>query len=46
VSEAWGWTHHPAWYKAVTGRDPQQAMHEAERQMAEDNCPPPPPRTL
>jgi formate dehydrogenase subunit gamma len=30
VSEAWAWTHHPAWYKAVTGRDPYDAM-EAER---------------
>src|SRR5271167_760418 len=34
VSEAWGWTHHPAWYKAVTGRDPQQALREAEAEMA------------
>jgi cytochrome b subunit of formate dehydrogenase len=31
VSEAWAWTHHPAWYQAVTGRDPYQAM-EQERQ--------------
>ena len=33
VSEAWAWTHHPAWYKAVTGRDPQEAIKEAQRQM-------------
>jgi formate dehydrogenase subunit gamma len=46
VSEEWGWTHHPAWYKAVTGRDPQEALRQAERKLAEDNCPPPPPRTL
>src|SRR5579875_665769 len=33
VSEAWAWTHHPAWYKAITGRDPRQALEEArERQ--------------
>ena len=31
VSEAWAWTHHPAWYKDVTGRDPNEAM-EQERQ--------------
>ena len=41
VPEAWGWTHHPAWYQAVTGRDPQQAMAEAERNLAETNYPPP-----
>ncbi len=46
VSEAWSWTHHPAWYKAVTGRDPQQALRDAERQLAENNCPPPPPSAL
>jgi formate dehydrogenase subunit gamma len=22
VTRAWGWTHHPAWYREVTGRDP------------------------
>src|SRR5258708_33449892 len=31
VSEAWAWTFHPAWYKQVTGRDPQQAYEEARR---------------
>ncbi len=34
VSEAWAWTHHPAWYKEVTGRDPYQAM-EAEKERLE-----------
>jgi formate dehydrogenase subunit gamma len=34
VSEAWGWTNHPAWYKAVTGGDPQQALRQAEERMA------------
>jgi len=31
VTEAWAWTHHPAWFKAVTGRDPKQALEEAEK---------------
>jgi len=35
VSEAWAWTHHPAWYQEVTGRDPYQAM-EQERQRLEE----------
>jgi len=30
VTEKWAWTHHPAWYRAVTGRDPRDA-HERER---------------
>src|ERR1700745_2903979 len=29
VSEAWAWTHHPAWYQEMTGRDPKQALEEA-----------------
>ena len=31
VSEAWAWTHHPAWYKAVTGVDASAAMARAEK---------------
>lgn len=23
VEKRWAWTHHPAWYRAVTGRDPR-----------------------
>jgi formate dehydrogenase subunit gamma len=23
VTRAWGWTHHPAWYREVTSRDPK-----------------------
>ena len=23
VTRAWAWTHHPAWYREVTGRDPK-----------------------
>lgn len=36
VSEAWAWTFHPAWYKNVTGRDPQQAYEAALRKMKAD----------
>lgn len=36
VTRAWAWTHHPAWYRRVTGRDPRldhqrAAEREAER---------------
>jgi len=31
VSESWAWTFHPAWYKEVTGKDPQQAYQETAR---------------
>jgi formate dehydrogenase subunit gamma len=31
VSEGWAWTHHPAWYKAVTGEDADVAMDRARR---------------
>lgn len=36
VSEAWGWTFHPAWYKEITGRDPQVAYEAAARKMKAD----------
>ena len=39
VSEAWAWTFHPAWYKQVTGQDPQQACEEARRQMTRGGKP-------
>lgn len=29
VSEAWAWTHHPAWYREVTGRDPLEDYERA-----------------
>ena len=35
VSERWAWTHHPAWFRAVTGRDAREA-YERERQRLED----------
>jgi len=34
VEKRWAWTHHPAWYRAVTGRDPR-ADYERARQRAE-----------
>jgi formate dehydrogenase subunit gamma len=33
VSEPWAWTHHPAWYKEVTGRDPSEALEEERKKM-------------
>jgi formate dehydrogenase subunit gamma len=35
VSEEWAWTHHPAWYAEVTGRDPQQDYERARRRRQE-----------
>jgi formate dehydrogenase subunit gamma len=33
VTRAWAWTHHPAWYAGVTGRDPRKDYNRAvERQ--------------
>lgn len=37
VSEAWAWTHHPAWYREVTGRDPRGDYEQALRRRAERN---------
>jgi len=31
VTEKWAWTHHPAWYRAVTGREPRDAYEEEKR---------------
>jgi formate dehydrogenase subunit gamma len=36
VNEDWAWTHHPAWYGAVTGRDPREAYERAKRRRAEE----------
>jgi len=35
VTEKWAWTHHPAWYRAVTGRDPRAAYERERRRQAE-----------
>jgi formate dehydrogenase subunit gamma len=29
VSRAWAWTHHPAWYRDTTGRDPRADSERA-----------------
>jgi formate dehydrogenase subunit gamma len=35
VSEEWAWTHHPAWYQEVTGRDPREDYDRALRRQQE-----------
>jgi formate dehydrogenase subunit gamma len=35
VTEKWAWTHHPAWYRAVTGRDARDAYERERRRQAE-----------
>lgn len=35
VKEKWAWTHHPAWYRAVTGRDPRESYEREKRRQAE-----------
>ena len=35
VERRWAWTHHPAWYRHATGRDPQADHDEALRRMTD-----------
>ncbi len=35
VTEKWAWTHHPAWYRALTGRDAREAYEREKRRQAE-----------
>jgi len=35
VTEKWAWTHHPAWYRTVTGRDARES-YERERRRQDD----------
>jgi len=35
VTERWAWTHHPGWYRALTGRDPREAYEREKRQLEE-----------
>ena len=35
VTEKWAWTHHPAWYRKVTGRDPREAYEQEKRRLAD-----------
>jgi hypothetical protein len=34
VTRAWAWTHHPAWYREVTGRDPRADYEDARERLA------------
>ena len=35
VTERWAWTHHPGWYRALTGRDPREAYEREKRRQEE-----------
>ena len=35
VTRKWAWTHHPAWYRDVTGRDPREDYEREKRGQAE-----------
>lgn len=35
VTRAWAWTHHPAWYREVTGRDPREDYERERHRLAE-----------
>jgi formate dehydrogenase subunit gamma len=35
VTRRWAWTHHPGWYRTVTGRDPRED-YEREKQRQEE----------
>ena len=35
VTQKWAWTHHPAWYRAVTGRDARESYEREKRRQAE-----------
>lgn len=39
VSDEWAWTHHPAWYADVTGRDPREDYERARRRQVEQSRP-------
>jgi formate dehydrogenase subunit gamma len=34
VDERWAWTHHPAWYRRATGRDPKADYEAAVQRQA------------
>ncbi|MBO0719553.1 MAG: hypothetical protein J2P41_01945, partial [Blastocatellia bacterium] len=34
VTEAWAWTHHPGWFRSVTGRNPREAYEQAVKRQA------------
>jgi formate dehydrogenase subunit gamma len=36
VERRWAWTHHPAWYRRVTGRDPRADYEQARQRGSRD----------
>lgn len=34
VTDRWAWTHHPAWFRAVTGRDASESYERERRRQA------------
>lgn len=36
VTEDWAWTHHPGWYRALTGREPREAYEREKRRQEEE----------
>jgi len=35
VTEKWAWTHHPAWYRAITGRNARESYERERRRMTD-----------
>src|ERR1041384_4459243 len=35
VTDRWAWTHHPAWYQAVTGLDARESYEREKRRQAD-----------
>lgn len=35
VTEKWAWTHHPGWYRTVTGRDPRDIYEREQRRQVD-----------
>jgi len=35
VTRTWAWTHHPAWYRTITGQDPRDAYENEKRRLVE-----------
>jgi formate dehydrogenase subunit gamma len=42
VEKRWAWTHHPAWYRRTTGRDPRADYEAGARPHTPPPLPPPP----
>jgi formate dehydrogenase subunit gamma len=39
VEKRWAWTHHPAWYRRATGRDPRADRDAATKASRQDALP-------